>query len=78
LFEAVGSYNANSIAVAIEFDLKKDGKFYVISAFHYYSKREIEGTINSDSDAETGGFSIKNIQIDQCSSIGQCFLNMTL
>jgi len=42
LFEAVGSCNANLIAAAIEFDLIKDDKFYVISAFHYYSKREIE------------------------------------
>jgi hypothetical protein len=40
--------------------------------------REIEGIINSDFDAETRGLPIKNIQIDQCSSIGQCFLNTTL
>ena len=51
----LGSCTANAIACAIEFDLMKQNKrdFMPSRLFIYYNERDIEGTVDSDSGAQT-------------------------
>src|SRR5690349_26479 len=51
----LGSCTANAIACAIEFDLMKQNKRYFMPSrlFIYYNERDIEGTVDSDSGAQT-------------------------
>jgi C1A family cysteine protease len=49
-----GSYTANAIAAALEFDMMKEGKnaFTPSRLFIYYNERAIEGTVGSDAGAQ--------------------------